>query len=85
MIITRLHVICLIYSVFDFFSQRLEAETLQKLGVRQAKVRHIPMHLHAKQVILPEYRQGKSFYVAAKLPIHFRQTMKWLGLRLLKR
>lgn len=61
--------------------QKLHPEMLQKLGVRQAKVRHIPMHLHAKALVLPEWIDGRNLFVSARLPAHFVQNMKWLKLK----
>lgn len=61
--------------------QKLHPEMLQMLGVRQAKVRHIPMHLHAKTVVLPEWTNGRNLFLSARLPAHFVQNMKWLKLK----
>ena len=63
-------------------SQRLHPETLQRLGMRQSKVRTLPMHLHAKQLIIPDYKRGRNFFVTAVLPKFFNSNMRWLGLRL---
>ncbi|CAG2183225.1 unnamed protein product, partial [Oppiella nova] len=42
------------YSHLDKIApQKLTADMLLALNVRQAKVRHIPMHLHARQYLLP--------------------------------
>ena len=62
-------------------SQKLHPEMLQMLGVRQAKVRHVPMHLHAKAVVLPEWTNGRNLFLSARLPAHFVQNMKWLKLK----
>ena len=61
--------------------QKLYPDMLQRLGVRQAKVRHIPMHLHAKALILPEFNDGRNLFLSARLPKHFVQNMKWLKLK----
>jgi len=61
--------------------QKLHPEILQLLGVRQAKVRHIPMHLHAKAIVLPEWIDGRNLFLSARLPKHFIQNMKWLKLK----
>jgi 23S rRNA-/tRNA-specific pseudouridylate synthase len=60
--------------------QRLYPDMLQQLGIRQAKARHVPMHLHAKAVVLPEFRNGRNLFLSARLPKHFVQNMKWLKL-----
>ena len=62
--------------------QKLYPEILQKLGVRQSKVRHVPMHLHARDLILPAFKDGRNLFLSARLPKHFEQNMKWLQLRL---
>jgi len=61
--------------------QKLHPEMLQMLGVRQAKVRHVPMHLHAKAIVLPEWTNGHNLFLSARLPPHFVQNMKWLKLK----
>ncbi|KAK2166706.1 hypothetical protein NP493_1293g01033 [Ridgeia piscesae] len=65
--------------------QKLYPDILQRLGVRQAKVRHLPMHLHAVNVILPEFNNGHNVFISARLPRHFVQNMKWLKLKVPKR
>lgn len=64
--------------------QKLYPDILQRLGVRQAKVRHIPMHLHAVNIILPEFNNGRNIFISARLPRHFVQNMKWLKLKVPK-
>ncbi|GAB1608417.1 uncharacterized protein LOC115213410 [Argonauta hians] len=61
--------------------QRLYPEILQRLHVRQSKVRFIPMHLHAKMVILPELLDGRNLFIKADLPYHFRKNMNSLKLK----
>jgi RluA family pseudouridine synthase len=61
--------------------QKLYPEILQLLGVRQTKVRHVPMHLHAKAVVLPEWLDGRNLFLSSRLPKHFVQNMKWLKLK----
>ncbi|CAD5120491.1 DgyrCDS9057 [Dimorphilus gyrociliatus] len=65
------------YSHSDRFApQKLYPETLQRLHIRQAKVRHLAMHLHAHTIVLPEWRDGKNLFFIAKLPPHFTKNMK---------
>ncbi|XP_036360060.1 uncharacterized protein LOC115213410 isoform X2 [Octopus sinensis] len=61
--------------------QRLFPEILQRLNVRQSKVRYIPMHLHSKAIILPQLLNGKNLFIKANLPYHFYKNMKSLKLK----
>lgn len=58
--------------------QRLSGDILRKLGVQQSKVRHVPMHIHSRSIVIPEYLQGRDLFVSAPLPEHFRSTIKCL-------
>ena len=62
--------------------QKLYPEILQRLGIRQATVRYVPMHLHAKALIFPELFNGRNVFISARLPKYFIQNMKWLGLNI---
>ncbi|XP_014670729.1 PREDICTED: uncharacterized protein LOC106811571 [Priapulus caudatus] len=61
--------------------QRLPAELLTRLHIRQAKVRHVAMHLHAKSIVIPEVFDGKNVVINCNLPSHFAQNMKRLKLK----
>ncbi|OQV20229.1 putative RNA pseudouridylate synthase domain-containing protein 4 [Hypsibius exemplaris] len=61
--------------------QRLPPSMLKSLQVRQAKVRTIPMHLHARAVVLPEYLGHANVRITAELPAYFRHTMTKLGVK----
>ncbi|XP_064620523.1 uncharacterized protein LOC135483497 [Lineus longissimus] len=61
--------------------QRLFPAMLQRLGIRQSKVRHVPMHLHAKSIILPGILEGRYLHLSTKLPRHFVKNMKSLKLK----
>lgn len=61
--------------------QRLFPEILERLHIRQSKVRHVPMHLHAMSVILPEVINGQNLIFKAPLPYYFRKNMKSLKFR----
>ncbi|KAH7938859.1 hypothetical protein HPB52_001481 [Rhipicephalus sanguineus] len=61
--------------------QRLSGDLLTRLNVRQTKVRHIPMHLHASSVLIPEILDGRNLLVTAQLPYHFLQNLKRLKLQ----
>ncbi|CAG2117214.1 unnamed protein product, partial [Medioppia subpectinata] len=71
------------YSHLDKIApQKLTGDMLLALNVRQSKVRHIPMHLHAKQYCLPNAGiDGKNIFVNAPIPHHFHKNMSKLGLK----
>lgn len=54
---------------------------LQKLHVRQSKVRHIPMHIHAKSIGIPEYFDKRDLFVNIPIPDHFKINLKRLKFR----
>ncbi|XP_076012599.1 pseudouridylate synthase RPUSD4, mitochondrial [Genypterus blacodes] len=61
--------------------QKLPDHVLRKLGLEQSKSRHLPLHLHARQLTL----QGKSqadFRVSCPLPKYFSQSLSRLLLTL---
>lgn len=58
--------------------QRLSTDILRKLEIRQSKVRYVPMHIHSRNVVIPEYLEGRDLYVSAPLPEHMKNTLKWL-------
>ena len=56
---------------------------LLKLNVRQAKVRHVPMHLHARQYCLTGAgADGRNIFINAPFPHHFNENMSRLRLSL---
>ncbi|XP_041347380.1 uncharacterized protein LOC121367341 [Gigantopelta aegis] len=61
--------------------QRLFPDMLQQLGIRQSKVRHVPMHLHAKSIVIPEILDGQNLAVSCRLPRHFVTNMSRLRLK----
>jgi hypothetical protein len=61
--------------------QKLPDEMLRRLDIRQTKVRYVPMHLHAYQIILPEFKNNSNVFIKAKLPLHFLNNLKRLKLR----
>ncbi|XP_022097438.1 RNA pseudouridylate synthase domain-containing protein 4-like isoform X2 [Acanthaster planci] len=61
--------------------QRLPMAILHQLGIRQAKARTVPMHLHAREIKLPEFLNGKNLYIATRVPRFFQQNMKRLKLK----
>ncbi|XP_077493906.1 uncharacterized protein LOC144104646 [Amblyomma americanum] len=60
--------------------QRLSGDMLTRLNVRQPKARHIPMHLHALSILIPEILDGRNLTVRAHLPHHFVKNLKRLNL-----
>ena len=74
---------CLVISSpFCFVRQKLFPEALQKLGVRQAQVRYIPMHLHAKALVLPEWRGQSNVFIRASVPRHFLTNLRTLKIKI---
>nr|KAG5686875.1 hypothetical protein BaRGS_015553 [Batillaria attramentaria] len=73
------------YSHMDKLApQRLFPEALQKLGIRQAQVRYLPMHLHAKSLVLPEWRGRNNVFINAVIPKFFLRSLKTLKIKIPK-
>ena len=70
------------YSHEDKFApQKLPLNVLTCLGIKQSKVRNIPMHLHAASVSIPGFGEdGKDLLISTPPPAFFRYTMKKLKL-----
>ncbi|KAF8792780.1 Mitochondrial RNA pseudouridine synthase like protein [Argiope bruennichi] len=67
------------YSHLDKLApQKLQSDLLQKLHVRQSKVRHIPMHIYARSILIPQYRDGRNLFVMAPMPIHMSKNLQRL-------
>ncbi|XP_002708351.3 pseudouridylate synthase RPUSD4, mitochondrial isoform X2 [Oryctolagus cuniculus] len=63
--------------------QKLPGGTLKKLGLEQSKARHIPLHLHARQLILPALGSRKEeLNLTCKLPHFFVRSLSRLGLEM---
>ncbi|XP_032495167.1 mitochondrial RNA pseudouridine synthase RPUSD4 isoform X3 [Phocoena sinus] len=63
--------------------QKLSACILKKLGLRQSKARHIPLHLHACQLTLPALQAGKEeLNLVCKPPRYFVHSLRRLGLKM---
>ncbi|KAG8522306.1 Mitochondrial RNA pseudouridine synthase Rpusd4 [Galemys pyrenaicus] len=63
--------------------QKLPAGTLKKLGLQQSKARHIPLHLHARQLVLPALGSRKEeLNLTCKLPRFFVRSLSRLGLEI---
>ncbi|XP_040848636.1 mitochondrial RNA pseudouridine synthase RPUSD4 isoform X3 [Ochotona curzoniae] len=63
--------------------QKLPVGILKKLGLEQSKARHIPLHLHARQLILPALGSRKEeLNLTCKLPRFFMRSLSRLGLEM---
>lgn len=60
--------------------QKLAGDVLDALGVRQTKVRDVPLHLHARAIVVPEVLDGRNLTVAAQVPYHFAKNLRRLKL-----
>lgn len=59
--------------------QILPERVLGKLGLEQSKIRHLPLHLHARQLTVQRASQD-DINVVCPLPKFFRQTLNHLQL-----
>ncbi|XP_051932644.1 pseudouridylate synthase RPUSD4, mitochondrial-like [Hippocampus zosterae] len=59
--------------------QKLPEGVLKKLGLEQSKSRHLPLHLHARQLTLPKDGDG-IISVVCPMPKFFTQTLRRLNL-----
>ncbi|XP_028301623.1 pseudouridylate synthase RPUSD4, mitochondrial [Gouania willdenowi] len=57
--------------------QRLPERVLRKLGLEQSKIRHLPLHVHARQLTLQEGSQS-DINVSSHLPKYFTQNLNRL-------
>lgn len=57
---------------------------LELLKMRQAKVRHLALHLHCRSVILKDYK-GRMIFLTTYPPSHFRDSLKSLRLSMPKK
>ena len=71
------------YSHFDKIApMKLHSDMLDKLKVRQSKVRDIALHIHGRAVIIPGFLGGRNLIITAPLPPHFIKNMKSLSLNM---
>ncbi|XP_048252242.1 uncharacterized protein LOC124135180 [Haliotis rufescens] len=61
--------------------QRLHPDLLHRLGIRQSKVRHLPMLLHAKSILIPGFLDGRNLSIQTRLPRHFSLNMNRLKIK----
>ncbi|CAJ1052096.1 mitochondrial RNA pseudouridine synthase rpusd4 [Xyrichtys novacula] len=68
------------YSHWDKLApQKLPERVLGKLGLEQSKIRHLPLHVLARQLILPGTKRAE-ISVTCPLPKYFTQTLNRLYL-----
>ncbi|XP_061448325.1 pseudouridylate synthase RPUSD4, mitochondrial [Rhineura floridana] len=62
--------------------QKLPVGTLKRLGLEQAKARHLPLHLHACQLTLPEQNGSKEdkIHLVCRPPLFFTRSLQRLKL-----
>lgn len=60
--------------------QRLPENVLKNLGLEQSKVRYLPLHLHARQLTLKEFKGPTDITVSSPLPRFFVRTLRQLQL-----
>lgn len=61
--------------------QTLPASLLKAFHIRQQKVRTLPIHLHAKSVVIPGAKaNGETLFIKAPVPSYFMDNLKTLGL-----
>ncbi|KAK4315860.1 hypothetical protein Pmani_012942 [Petrolisthes manimaculis] len=69
------------YSHFNKLApQRLPGDTLQKLKLKQSRVRDLPMFLHSRSIVVPEVNEGRNVVVKAQLPAYFNKALSLLHL-----
>lgn len=56
--------------------QILPSDVIRQLGIRQSKARNLPMYLHSKNLIIPEFLDGRTFSVHCSVPRAFRSFLK---------
>ncbi|MBN3326458.1 RUSD4 synthase, partial [Atractosteus spatula] len=59
--------------------QKLPEKVLQRLGLEQSKARHLPLHLHARGLILPG---APGVSLSCPLPRFFLGSLRRLGIQL---
>lgn len=64
------------------FLQKLPQSALKRLGLEQVKARHLPLHLHACQLTLPDGNSSKEekIHLVCKLPLFFARSLQRLKL-----
>ncbi|XP_045131441.1 mitochondrial RNA pseudouridine synthase RPUSD4-like [Portunus trituberculatus] len=60
--------------------QALPGDMLDKLKIKQSKVRHLPLFLHCKSIVVPEIVDGRNISIYAKIPAYFNKALTLLKL-----
>ena len=60
--------------------QKLPPEMLKVFKIKQPLVRHLPLHLHAKTLTIPDVNSGKKLYLNTRLPTYFTDNMRRLNI-----
>ena len=53
---------------------------LDKLKMKQSEVRHLPLFLHCKSILVPEIVDGRNIHIRTKLPAYFNKALTLLKL-----
>lgn len=69
-------------TVSCFCLQKLPEGVLRRLGLEQSKTRHLPLHLHVRQITLPGVRGHSDLTVSCPLPKFFTAALKKLQIEL---
>ncbi|UJR15463.1 hypothetical protein I4U23_002406 [Adineta vaga] len=65
--------------------QKLQFATLKKLGVRQAKVRTVPLCLHSYSIVIPNFlHHQQNLFIRARLSHHLRYFIQCFRLRMIR-
>ncbi|KAK3536909.1 hypothetical protein QTP86_027077, partial [Hemibagrus guttatus] len=62
--------------------QKLPESVLRRLGLEQSKTRHLPLHLHVRQITLPGVRGHGDLTVSCPLPKFFTAALRKLQIEL---
>ncbi|KAK7072977.1 Mitochondrial RNA pseudouridine synthase rpusd4 [Halocaridina rubra] len=60
--------------------QKLPGDALERLKLKQSKVRNLPLFLHSRSVVIPEIIEGRNIFIKAKLPAFFNKALSALKL-----
>lgn len=60
--------------------QTLPEDILKAFEIKQPLARHLPLHLHAKTLTIPDVNEGKKLFLNTKFPVYFIENMKRLNL-----
>lgn len=58
--------------------QQLPGGVLRRLGLEQSKARHLPLHLHHRQLTVPGFRGQRDLTISCRLPRFFTSSLQRL-------